>query len=399
MATPSEDLPPHETHPPLHPSEEVDFSSSSSSSGDDEENGDHAPDYTAILSTTTNTPQTPPHQNQPLIPRRGTKDFAPNPTTYQQTQLASARAAMDTALRHTRSHHPRGYVAGRVVWRSEETSPAVDEEKENENKSKGDGSRGAGNERDKGVEEGRGGRIVVRVPGVKGVGKIFATMGRGVSGGGETELEAEEALWLVESGRIDVYWPVERGEENGAEEGEGGLGEGEEEPRVPMSLQAAYATFLGDPQRTGGLTAERYAVYAGLKRSGFIVRRAEGFSGRGRGRGRKKEDATLDVTHVKNRGLSGEAARARESGVFAWLYARILDSPLNRDVGRRRETEGQRAERMRTGPLVRPGLYRSYGESYFHSPHHSIDTTNKPVFATPSTPFLPSPFPLLPTQH
>ncbi|RMZ77658.1 hypothetical protein DV738_g4251, partial [Chaetothyriales sp. CBS 135597] len=39
---------------------------------------------------------------------------------------------------------------------------------------------------------------------------------------------------------------------------------------LPMSLQGAYASFIGK----SGLTLERYLVYAGLKRSGYVVQRA-----------------------------------------------------------------------------------------------------------------------------
>ena len=74
----------------------------------------------------------------------------------------------------------------------------------------------------------------------------------------------EEVLYLLERGTVDVRWPVTADDESeGRREG------------LPMSLQGAYAMFIGNEQdREGALTFERYSVYAGLKRSGYTVLRA-----------------------------------------------------------------------------------------------------------------------------
>lgn len=71
----------------------------------------------------------------------------------------------------------------------------------------------------------------------------------------------EEVLYLLERGSLDVRWPV-------TEDDEDGLG-------LPMSLQGAYAMFIGDESsHEGALTFERYSVYSGLKRIGYTLQRA-----------------------------------------------------------------------------------------------------------------------------
>ena len=74
----------------------------------------------------------------------------------------------------------------------------------------------------------------------------------------------EEVLWLLERGALDVRWPANADQSNDGD----GMG-------LPMSLQGAYAMFIGDESsHDGALTFERYSVYAGLKRSGYTVHRA-----------------------------------------------------------------------------------------------------------------------------
>lgn len=258
-----------------------------------------------------------------------------------------SRGAMFTALAFTRVHNPSSHVVGYVI---PPNPPSAS--------SGGDVSRG------------RKGAVIV--PSIKGGGKIFATMGRGLSGrerdellrvcgvsvcerdaggGGAVELLPEEALYLLESGRLDVRMPSSVA----LLEGDDGDGEGVGE--LPMSLQAGYATFLSDDlggERDTGVSLERYVVYAGLRRSGFVVRRAKGFSGRARrqrratGRcGGQRDECEGDVLET--------------AGLSAWLYRRVLRPGLDRSW--RGETEIERRGRMREGPLVSVGLYRSYSTS------------------------------------
>lgn len=106
-----------------------------------------------------------------------------------------------------------------------------------------------------------------------------------------------------------------------------------------MSLQAAYAYLAG----RGGLTLERYAVYAGLKRSGYIVLRAPGWDG-GEGDG-----------GGGGGGVSTAGAPELEAlGIWGWLYKALFQvKPIDPPP---------------LGPLVGPGLYRSYSKPLiFHS--------------------------------
>jgi tRNA-splicing endonuclease subunit Sen54 len=91
----------------------------------------------------------------------------------------------------------------------------------------------------------------------------FQTIGKNVKG--REWLLPEEALFLIERGTLDCRWPVKR------QQGDEKTYRTEDGP--PMSLQSAYAAFIGFEGEVGGkLTLEHYNVYAGLKRSGYVVR-------------------------------------------------------------------------------------------------------------------------------
>ena len=124
--------------------------------------------------------------------------------------LEESRLAMYDALSYTRTHNPGLVVTGRY----------------NPN---------------------NGSTIVERPSG-----PYFKTMGQQDSRG-HMHLLPEETLYLVERGSLDLRW-------TGVEELED----------LPVSLQAAYTYMIGSQ----GLTLERYTVYTGLRRNGFIVRRA-----------------------------------------------------------------------------------------------------------------------------
>lgn len=90
-------------------------------------------------------------------------------------------------------------------------------------------------------------------------------LGNDVLRGQRLWLQPEEALYLIERGTIDVRWPVEA--------------DSTTDFGVPMSLQAAYAMFIGDEEsHHAGLTFERYSVYTALRRAGYTVIRAPSWS-------------------------------------------------------------------------------------------------------------------------
>ena len=160
---------------------------------------------------------------------------------------------------------------------------------------------------------------------------MFLTMGR--SRGGKEWLLPEEALFLIERGSVDCRWPV-KGEENG-----GNMLEG-----APMSLQGAYAAFLGFEGGVGGkLTMEMYTVYSGLKRAGYVVFRHGSW-----------DDNPEALPHTV---LASQEQGAKKGGYWTAFW-----SELWRRIAQPTYTVSP--ESLAHGPLVRPGLYRSYADIF-----------------------------------
>lgn len=88
----------------------------------------------------------------------------------------------------------------------------------------------------------------------------FKTMGK-MDRWNRMWLLPEEALYFLERGTLDIRWPASI---------TAPLEEGDEDSGLPMSLQAAYACFIG----RAGLTLERFSVYTGLRRVGYTLVRA-----------------------------------------------------------------------------------------------------------------------------
>lgn len=212
--------------------------------------------------------------------------------------------------------------------------------------------------------------------------------GDGEGGAGVVMLKEEEALYLVERGALELRYKGKReeGGEGGAgmgvvaeaeeeeddeekEEDEKGIGElgkevgkgREEEMGVPMSVQAAYTFLIGAGH---GLTLERFIVYAGLKRSGYIVLRAPGWDGEeergGRGAGGEKKKK------MKKNETSGDGAQIQQQplGWFSRIYKALWDSLA---LG----GQQRHGHRPGVGPLVGLGVYRSYSQ------YHRISKKNK----------------------
>ncbi|KAK5294405.1 tRNA-splicing endonuclease subunit sen54 [Cryomyces antarcticus] len=254
-------------------------------------------DYTflAKLSLSTST-------SAPKIPKRGTKDFEPNSTRTQTSALASSRDAMHTALSVGRVHLPKAHVY--AVYDAESCMAYVDRVKGQHFKTMG---------RDVGEKGGKGSRLW---------------------------LLPEECLYLLERGTLDVRWPVDEADGGGVG-GEGEQGEEQQRLGVPMSLQGAYAAFIGlQAEKGGALTFERYAVYAYLKRAGYTVLRASSWDGPGDA----PEDRVVDEQLP---------ARYWNLGLFAEIWKNFFSAKPEDST-----------ERQRLGPLVTPGLYRSYADIY-----------------------------------
>lgn len=202
----------------------------------------------------------------------------------------------------------------------------------------------------------------------KPTGQHIRTMGKAGKGGG-LWLLPEEVIYLVERGSLDVKYrapsssPKEQGEE---EEGEKGPQEWND---VSMSLQACYAWFVG----MDGLSLERYSVYAGLRRSGYIVLRAPGWYDEDHHQ-EKDEKGGGNVVGCQGQ-LQGQ--KDQEWSIWQWIHKRFLERKLR--------------DPLPLGPLVGPGLYRSYSDIYrllnlipYHDPSQFATTTTTPPF--PSSP-------------
>ncbi len=163
----------------------------------------------------------------------------------------------------------------------------------------------------------------------KAKGQHFRTVGK--AEGPHIWLLPEEALYLLERGTLDIRWPVkhlqkEQDLEDVAEEEQ--VLEG-----VPMSLQGAYAAFIGmdAPRGAAALTLERYVVYAALKRLGYIVLRADEW------------DGVRRETDIKTEQTGGD--------LLTRLWRLFFTS----------DKANKASQQLPLGPLVTPGLYRSYG--------------------------------------
>lgn len=248
------------------------------------------------------------------IPKRGEKDFERHGTKHQDSILERSREAMHDALAYTRVHGGKGSARG-IYFGGEDTE-----------------------------QVGLGGDYVVWVEKVIGSHFKIAGRARGVTSIDEEGKEKavsllwllpEEALYLVERGNLDLWWP-----------GEGVLRrlEGEEveveDEGTPMSLQAAYAMLIGRDGEKGKVELDRYTVYANLRRTGYAVLRAAEW------------DATkpgAKPNHEFLRQISTPTA-AEPQSVFTWLWGKYFAE--------------EEIQPQPHGPLIGPGLYRSYNAIY-----------------------------------
>ena len=297
------------------------------------------------------------------LPRRGLKDFEPTTLSSQRSTLAASREAMHTALSYPRLHLGKSHIVGVYI-----PDPQV----------------WFG-----GPEQGR----CVRVD------NFNSGYSRSMGVGDRKNrfwLNGEEALFLLETGRCDIRWPEERAGKRRRVEGATDQGAGEavfvplgteqeedddalvdedeadeiQASELPMSLQGAYASFIGK----NGLTLERYLVYAGLRRLGYTVVRAPTWS---------PEDAGLNG-HIKPYRLPLEVSQrvAPSSSIIT-----SVSSIVHRVVQYLFKPDQAKACPS-LGPLVAPGLYRNYNDIFRALsliPYH--DPTTTPHNTNPSPPF------------
>lgn len=310
--------------------------SSLSRSHDDHDADDETQDFRFLAALTSKSGQ---------LPKRGEKDFEPHGTKHQDGILSASRQAMHDVLEYTRIHTSKQDT--RAFYYGQEGIPRDDIIPE---------------EWRQGLDEDH----VVVVESSKG--PHFRTMGKMVTGKKNPTLWLlpEEALFLVERGSMDLWWPGRSSftgvakatsEESADKELEA---EGKDEG-IPMSLQEAYAMFIGKEGEKGKVSLERYTVYANLKRTGYVVFRAPDWDPNYSG-----------MSHS----LGSTKAVEQPQSLFSWLFGRFF---VEEDI-----------ERAPYGPLVKPGMYRSYNAIYQQVaiiPRHKPSLFPKSTAETSQSPY------------
>ncbi|KAH8816251.1 tRNA-splicing endonuclease subunit sen54 N-term-domain-containing protein [Xylogone sp. PMI_703] len=284
---------------------------------EDHDPSDETQDFRFLASLTSKTG----HQ----IPKRGEKDFERHGTKQQDNILEASRQAMHDALSHTRVHAPKSHIRGFYYGRENFDWDDVERE-----------------EWMRGLDK----DYVVVLETSKG--PHFRTMGKTPlrKQGSRLWLLPEEALYLVERGNLDLWWPPKYsspfaleefvGRPTGEEEVPGTeTNEVERDEGVPMSLQATYALLIGDDNEDGKISLDRYNVYANLKRTGYVVSRAP----------------DPERLSIGNNGALRDRDMKDATGLFGWLFGAIFAKPAAQ-------------QHAPYGPLVKPGMYRSYNAIY-----------------------------------
>ncbi|KAF2739882.1 hypothetical protein EJ04DRAFT_456395, partial [Polyplosphaeria fusca] len=229
------------------------------------------------------------------LPKRGEKDFESHATNLQENTLEASRQAMQGVLSWGRVHTPKQHIL--AMYHPESNMAYVEKAKS----------------------------------------QHFQTIGR--AKGNTQWLLPEEALFLIERGTLDCRWPVPKDD---GDDAPSSISDG-----APMSLQGAYATFIGLESGVGGkLTPEMYTVYASLKRSGYIVFRSGTWN---------EERGILQPAPLNS---TPEKDQPENSSWFSSFF---------RDVWRRLTCPNPHVvgpDSLRFGPLVKPGLYRNYADIY-----------------------------------
>ncbi|KAF1951435.1 tRNA splicing endonuclease-like protein subunit, partial [Byssothecium circinans] len=257
------------------------------------------------------------------LPKRGEKDFESHSTQLQLSTLEASRAAMHSVLSWQRTHNPKAHVL--AAYHEASNMACVDKVRSSQ----------------------------------------FLTVGR--SRGGKEWLLPEEALFMIERGTLDCRWPVYQSEQEDVEEG----GKMEETKNgAPMSLQGAYAAFLGFEEGVGGkLTMEMWIVYAGLKRAGYVVFRHGDW-----------DDDRAELQPLKPTASSKEDQQPRLISRFFTEIWRRISQP----------TYAVQPENLAFGPLIKPGLYRSYADIFrLLNLIPTYDHAAAPQFTLPSDPTNP----------
>lgn len=302
--------------------------------------------------------------------RKGEKDFESHGTRSQAGALEASRRAFEDVLGYTRVHRAdRDYVRGWYFperWESagrefeEADREGVDDEKQLKIAREKAAERTEMHARD---------RTVCSSFQHRSLGRNIKGQGTQVAGWDKVWFLPEEALFLIERGTMDLWWPtvaideifpVRRPGETDAEfearSPEAREAADEYALGVPLSLQAAYALLVGYEGERGKVTLRDLQVFSNLNRAGFSMSRVP-----------------------PPESIPPSPAFEDESSQQFSLWQRLLTLLLPRP-----------ASPPPCGPLVRPGLYRSYDPIYrqlallprhrptAHPPAHPSATASSP---------------------
>ncbi|RMZ91893.1 hypothetical protein DV736_g881, partial [Chaetothyriales sp. CBS 134916] len=332
---------------------------------DDDDGDDDGVDFrflttTAASSSSSSAPRPSSRSGSAIpaqgLPKRGTKDFEPNATQLQRHTLSASRRAMYDALSVLRVH---------AAGRTRNVGLYVNWERPEEQEQ---WRRRVGADDENLVEWRKRWCVVFHFKGVHG-----KTLGKS-DRRGWTWLLPEEALYLLERGSLDI-----RDNETPPPPLPPPIG------TLPMSLQGAYASFIGK----SGLTLERYLVYAGLKRSGYVVQRAPTWDdesdGHVNGNANHHSQPPAPAPPPTSAIISSRTTRTLSPPVS--LIHRLLLWLINPRIG---------TSNPCVGPLLAPGLYRNYNDVFRALaliPYHSTTAVNPLQATCPATRTLPkSPF-------
>lgn len=388
MADADEDLIP--ALDPARHSRQTGINGEDGGASEDDSDSDAAPDYRFLSSTTASAKH--------ALPSRGTKDFEPVPTARQANTLDLSRKAMTDALSVVRVHTVTKkqenigvYFADPAEWDGQKYEQKFLSQVEDlEKRQKMNSPLAAGEGRCVAVE------------------KFTTTYGRTIGRNDRrnwTWLLPEEALFLLERGSLDIRYTSEADPNHSVEADDGENADHDpEKPQlsigeVPMSLQGAYAAFIDK----GGLTLERYQVYANLRRTGYVVQRAPTWYGP------VVSSTDLQLQTQALAAASDDFVRlhtipqSSETGLLYRLFFWLFDTTLKPST--------TQCFNPVLGPLIRPGLFRSYGDIFrqlYLIPQHNTKApshSSTTLFCSHSTQSEPlsseasSDPPLLPTWY
>lgn len=303
--------------------------------------------------------------------RKGEKDFESHGTRSQAGALEASRRAFEDVLGYTRVHKAdRDYVRG---WYFPERWAAAGGEGEEAERDGVDDEKQLKIAREKAAgrrEIHARDRTVCSSFQHRSLGRSIKGQGTQVPGWDKVWFLPEEALFLIERGTMDLWWPTtsidkifpvkapgETDAEFAARSPERLEAEDEYALGVPLSLQAAYSLLVGGEGERGKVTLRNLQVFSNLNRAGFSMSR------------------------VAPPESIPQPAPFEEHEVQSPLWQRLLALLL---------PTREPARPPAYGPLVRPGLYRSYEAVYqqlaliprhrpaAHPPAHPSATADSP---------------------